>query len=131
MGVDDVETLAARDVDDLGGERERVEIVSELRVGRRLDAVEGDAVVAAVETARRRVAEHVHAVTAARERGRDLGGDDAAAPEGRETRDADREAWRHGRSSWSVVGNGSAARRSRTRRLSVAGPTRAASDGHP
>ena len=133
--VDDVEPLAARDLDDLRGERQRVGGVFELRVGGRGDAVEGDVRLRRVEPARDVVAEDVHGVPAARQRGGDLRRHHAAAAEGREADDADPERRRglaHGSQILAAsVGNGPTREAIEDQRLSVAGPTRPASDGQP
>ena len=96
VGVDDVEPFAPRHLDDLRRERQRVGRLLELRVGRRRDAMEDEprsrAGVAGSIRPGQLVAEHVHGVAAARELDGDLGGDDAAAAEGREADDADAQA---------------------------------------
>ena len=61
----------------------------EERIVARLDLVEEDVVDEAIEAPGHVGADEVHAVAAARQREADLGGDDAAAAEGRVAGDAD------------------------------------------
>ena len=97
VGVDQIELLAAGDLDQLRRQRQRVGRVLELRVGAHLDGVEQDVRLALVEASRDVVAEDVDAVAAPGQPHRDLGRDDAAAAEGREAGDADvEEVGRHG-----------------------------------
>ena len=87
--VDDVEVVLARHLHDPVGERQQVLRLAKQRIGRRQHLMERQPGLELAEPERRLGADEVHLVPAQRERLSELGGDDAAAADGRVTDDSD------------------------------------------
>ena len=79
--VDHVQLELARDLHEPVGERQQVLRLAKQRVARRGDLMERQARVKLTEPERRVSADEVNLVAAVRERFRQLGGNDAAAPD--------------------------------------------------
>src|SRR5215208_5620896 len=89
MRVNDVEAEFARDLHDFVRKREQVLRFAEQWVGRRQDLMKGETGLKLAEPKRRFRADEMHLVTAPRQRLPELGGDDAAAPDGGVTNHSD------------------------------------------